>query len=343
MNLIGNSYHELDTFREGALVALGGPDHYIADGWVAGFKSSDPAAAAQACRATSSPPASLIGNLFEAVTTPTMELGAGDYLNFHYAHECYDLGGLYFGTPDAVALYLALQARCSVAPYTFTAIFLNGTLDRAYPVNFTIAAANVWQKFTATIPGDTEGAWPVYAAGPGAFLRVSAVGGSDYLGTAGEWNNGINVCVAAGASNTLLQSAASFEIADVALSTEPLAAKRGTLADLFQREQRHLVKSYEQGTPLGTATNTGAVSPGDVRFAVPQRIDPAVTLYSPRSGAPGMAFDYVNNVDVPATVLRTSERGFTWTASPAAGSVVNIGAHFFADARFGSLEGAGLT
>ena len=320
-NLIGNSLHELDTFREGAVVTISGPpDKYIADGWVAGLKSSDPAAVVKACRATASPPLSLDGNLLLQVTGNTGALSAGDYLGFHHAIEALELVDLNLGDPSADTLYMAFQARCSEAPYTFAAIFLNGALNRAFPVNFTITEANVWQPFSATIPGDTEGTWTVPGIGPGAFLRFGVTGGSNFVGMSGTWNSGANVVVTPDCCNSLLQTmGATFEVGDVALATLSTVSKRGSASDLFVRMQRYLTKSYDQGVALGSVTDNGAVSPGDVRFAVPQRAEPVVTLYSPKSGTPGMAFDYINGVDVPATVLRTGTRGFTWSASRGGG------------------------
>ena len=344
-NLVGNPLHELDTFREGAVVTISGPpDKYIADGWVAGLQSSDPAAAVKACRATASPPLSLDGNLLLQVAGTTGALAAGDYLGLHHCIEGLELVDLNLGGPSADTLYLAFKARCSEAPYTFAAIFINAALNRAFPISFTVAVVGAWQQFTATIPGDTEGIWTVPSTGPGAYLRFGVTGGSNLVGTSGIWNSGTNVVVTPDCSNSLMQTlGATFEIADVALATQSTVSKRGSASDLFIRMQRYLTKSYDQGVPLGAATDNGAVSPGDVRYAVPQRIAGAVTLYSPHDGAPGMAYDYANGVNVPATVLRTGTRGFTWSALPASGNVVNIGAHFFSDARFGSLESALLT
>lgn len=108
----------------------------------------------------------------------------------------------------------------------------------------------------------------------------------------------------AGLGNTASADAVWYEITQVQL-------ERGTYATPFEQRpiqtelalcQRYYEKSYAQGTVPGTATLTGAVSVipytttagkvvSTVRFAVPKRSAPTVTIYSTADGSSGYWFE----------------------------------------------------
>jgi major tropism determinant Mtd-like protein len=112
--------------------------------------------------------------------------------------------------------------------------------------------------------------------------------------------------------------------------------------------QRYFETSYQLGAAPG-AVNSAAGSSwffmsglasaayfgGQyVGFKATKMATPALTIYSPVSGAPGKVRDAQNNADVPAFTQNAGEAGFQWYAQSSAASVgVQLWAHWTASSE----------
>lgn len=108
--------------------------------------------------------------------------------------------------------------------------------------------------------------------------------------------------------------------------------------------QRYFEKSYDVAAAPGSITEDGAIfghEPGggtldmaQVRFAVPKRVQPAVTWYSPTTGAANKVRDTLADADVDITNLQGTSQ--TSTGRPSAAGITaepHYRVHFAADAE----------
>lgn len=195
---------------------------------------------------------------------------------------------------------------------TYCAYFQNngngvGTPDRSYIAEFTVAAADTWEKkiITATmnpVGGASETGGSVGFGYGSAGLRVGIclMGGSTYQTTAGAWQSGNFNCTsnqALGLDNT----ATNIYIAQWCLNPggAPILFQR--FADTMSGEEIECCRFYEKNYDLisGPVGGGGGVNNGSIVFQavanhrqpVQYRVrkckTPTVTAYNPNSGATG--------------------------------------------------------
>ena len=122
--------------------------------------------------------------------TSAIGSGAGDYAECYYRPEAQDLatsGWEYTSANKFITL--SYWARASVAQ-AYPATIKMGDWDYFFPWNFTIAQANVWQKFVINIPGHSSMTIN-NDNGIGFTLWINAYQGSNYFSgsyTANAWN-----------------------------------------------------------------------------------------------------------------------------------------------------------
>jgi hypothetical protein len=339
-NKLINPFMEIDQANEGALLtSSGGTPFYVVDGcWLV---NSGGTVTGQ--RSTDAPPG--YPNSVILTQTVTGAVVAGSYCLFGLKIEADELADTGFGTSNARTLSVAFWAKASIAG-TYAATLQNSPANtRSFPFNFTLAA-NTWQLITQVIPGDTAGTWVIKGNAQGAELRIIAVAGSTYQGTAGVWQAG-NFLAGTGISNTMATTLnATFQLGPCGLWVAP--APQPLLRTSFQSElarcQRYYEKSYDLGTAVGAANaNTGTSNIAvaflgatgfvgtNAYYKQTKRASPTVTLYSPITGAAGKVRDFSNTVDLTPT-LATGQSALNWSASPA-GTNYNVGTHWTADAR----------
>lgn len=137
-----------------------------------------------------------------------------------------------------------------------------------------------------------------------------------------------------------------FDLAEVQLEHGQVATPWFDRPDHeeFALCQRYYEKSYDVGDPPGSITEDGAIfghEPGggsldmaQVRFAVPKRVQPTVTWYSPTTGTANRVRDTLANADVAITNLLGS--GQTSTGRPSAAGITadpHYRVHFVAEAE----------
>jgi hypothetical protein len=192
--------------------------------------------------------------------------------------EAANVGDLGFGTAAAQTTTLSFWVKSSVTG-TYSFSWTNNVNDRSYVGVFSVSSADTWEKKTATIAGDTTGAWPNTGNGRHSFLQIGLGGGSDFDGTAGVWQAG-NLRQTSGSVDFVAQSnGATFYITGVQL-------EKGSTATAFEHrgigEELALCQRYYQcdfGGTWGQAYNSTTGVIGLFTYA-PMRTIPSVSLKS---------------------------------------------------------------
>lgn len=92
---------------------------------------------------------------------------------------------------------------------------------------------------------------------------------------------------------------------------------------------RDMCQFYYGGKPSGQVS-TGV----QVKYTVPKRTAPTITLYSPTTGLAGYVRDYNSGADVVGYVANQGNKGFFgYTNEYAVGTILNIGFHWAANAE----------
>jgi hypothetical protein len=247
--------------------------------WGQSFSSAAGTGAAFTIVRDSDAPAGFTNSLLVTVTTARASLDANSTFRVGQFIEGFNVADLGWGSANAQPATVSFEIKCSLTG-TFGGAILNSAEDRSYPFTFSISAPNTWERKTVTIPGDTTGTW-LKDNGAGLRLFISLGAGSTFLATPNQWQSG-NFPAATGQVNLISTAAATMRIAGVQLEA-------GSVASSFERRpygmELALCQRYFEAIPLsghasnviGIAHSTSQVS-APVRFSVPKRADPAVTL-----------------------------------------------------------------
>ena len=121
--------------------------------------------------------------------TTTTASASPAYSFFGQRIEGFNVADLGWGTANAKTVTLSFWVRSSVTG-VYSVSFGNSDADRAYPVTYTISAANTWEQKTITVAGDTTGTW-LTTNGIGINLRFNmGTATAGRLGTSGSWQAG---------------------------------------------------------------------------------------------------------------------------------------------------------
>jgi hypothetical protein len=322
-NRIINGAMMIDQRNAGASVTPN--NSYTLDRWQA-LNSQTSKYTVQRDAGAVTPPVGFIDYL-GCTSSSSYSLGADDYFVIRQGIEGLNMADLGWGTANASTVTLSFWVRSSLTG-TFGGSIANNAETRSYPFSYTISAANTWEQKSVTIAGDTTGTW-LTTTGAGAFLAFSIGTGTTYSGTAGAWVGSFELSVT-GATSVVGTSGATFYITGVQL-------EKGSTATSFdyrpygtelQLCMRYYQKSYEIGTVPATATTVGAqgtagtqgattgneVNSGVMRYPVPMRTSPTVTIYD-ESGNVGK----VNRVNA-GNADNQNQTGFATGSRPSANS-----------------------
>jgi|9_EtaG_2_1085328.scaffolds.fasta_scaffold00169_15 hypothetical protein len=205
--------------------------------------------------------------------------GTGSRVQFSQAIEGHNMSHLQFGSATAKTITLSFYVKASNAG-TYGGSFTNGSVNRAYPYSYTISSANTWEYKTVTIAGDTSGTWATdNTAGIIVFWGLGV--GSDFEGTANQWNGAFDIA-----------PSSSFSLKDNLNATWQVTGVRvevGSVATEFQHrsfgEELALCQRYYQS--INTGTNQAIAfgtrqTTNTVRFSIPTpvtfRANPSITI-----------------------------------------------------------------
>ena len=163
-------------------------------------------------------------SLLLTVTSADSSLASNQYMYLRQIIEGNNMVDAAYGLSAAKTCTLSFWVKCSVTG-TFGGSVWNSAFNRSYPYNYTINSANTWEKKVIVIPGDTSGTW-LTDNGRGLSVGWSFGIGSDYVGTANQWNGSgllaptshVNMLATNGATWRI--TAVQFEIGDYATDFE---------------------------------------------------------------------------------------------------------------------------
>ena len=121
------------------------------------------------------------------ITGTDTSIAAGDYLTIDQIIEGQNLTHLHWGTSNAKPITVSFWVKSTLTG-TYCYSVRNSAIDRSYVEDFTVNAANTWEKKTFTIQGDTTGTWLTTNA-VGQIHQISTMMGSTFIGAAG-WQSG---------------------------------------------------------------------------------------------------------------------------------------------------------
>jgi hypothetical protein len=246
---------------------------YSLDRWR--FSSAATSAAITASQQTDAPSANEFQNSLRlAVTTADTSIAAGDQVNIQQRIEGYNVRDLI-----GRAFTLSFWVRSSKTG-THCVYFQNSNSDRSYIVEYTVSAANTWEKKTVSVLGGliTAGTWN-WTTGIGLIVGWTLAAGTTFQTTANSWQSG-NFLGTANQVNCLDANTNIFALTGVQLELGNRASAfehRAFSAELAMCQRYYWQASYSS---LGAryASTAGTWNGLDVGFPVTMRAAPTVTL-----------------------------------------------------------------
>jgi hypothetical protein len=147
-------------------------------------------------------------------TTVDASVASGDLAAITQKIEGLNWAHLGYGATGAATVTISFWVK-STKTGIFTVSLRNGAYNRSYPAEYTVSSADTWEKKSVTITGDTTGTW-LTTNGIGAWVTWALMSGSDYTGTANQWN-GANDIASTNQVNSLDNTANNFFLTGVQL------------------------------------------------------------------------------------------------------------------------------
>ena len=159
-------------------------------------------------------------------TTADTSVAAAEFYDILYRVEGYSVAHLNWGTSDAKTVTLSFWVRSS-STGTFSVQFRNVNSDRTFVFDYTVDAADTWQKITKTISGDTTGTWNKTTSVGIDILFPLATGSNYTTSTTDAWQSGnynastnANTTWIGTANNTFYITGVQLEVGDTATPFE---------------------------------------------------------------------------------------------------------------------------
>jgi hypothetical protein len=137
--------------------------------------------------------------------------------------------------------------------------------DRTFVGEITVATTDTWQQSSVTVTASPSGGTWDYTFGIGAYVWICLAGGSDFQQAAGSWlttsgekfttSNQVNACDST--SNNVWITGVQLEVGSTATDFEIQE-----LADIEQRAERFVEKSFQRTTAPASSVGTGGTATG---------------------------------------------------------------------------------
>jgi hypothetical protein len=235
-------------------------------------------------------------------------------LDYYYVSHCIEaqnLQHLNFGLPSAEGITLSFWVRSSVTG-TYTVNLYRQDAVRCFPKTYTVNSANVWEKKTIIINGDTVGQ-VVNDNGRGVEIYWTLSAGSNYTtGTDGVWSAYLGDNFSANhAANVIGTASATWQITGVQLEVGDTATpfENRSYAEEYRRCSRYYWSGDAtdgiSGCNLSTNSNTTYISASCV-FPVAMRVAPTVLAHPTVTTINGLAQGPGSSVDYTSTTFSFS-------------------------------------
>lgn len=238
-------------------------------------------------------------------------MDAGDIIRLRYAFEGYEYVGM--KTRTFTLSFWVKSGKTGIHCVSFQ----NSGSDRSYVVEYTINAANTWEKKVIPVTLNQSGGTNHYQQNIGFSISWAIMGGSNYRTTAGSWQNG-NYFVTINQVNGVGES---YRFAQIQLNAGPVQAPFNRYGVTMDGELRALQRYYEKSYNVAVDPGTASVPEGafswynaadsvhNVPFMGVKRSNPTMAFYNPTTGV-------VSEI-----------RNITGAADIASGAFGNIGHH----------------
>lgn len=154
------------------------------------------------------------------VTTADASIAASDVYEITQRLEGYSVAPFGFGQAGTRYVTLSFWVKSAKTGIHCVAL-VNSAADRSYVKEYTVNAADTWEKKTLTFPIDTTGTW-LYENGVGLRIKFTLAAGADWQTTADNWAAG-HYTATANQVNELDSTANNFKIALVQLEAGEVA------------------------------------------------------------------------------------------------------------------------
>ena len=225
-------------------------------------------------QSTDTPNGNFYNSLKIDVTTADSSLAAGDLYNIIHQIEGYNIAHLGWGTSDAKTVTLSFHIK-SPKTGTHSVTLRNSDQTRTRVEEFTVSAANTWEKKTITIPGDTSGTWQATNSAGIQLIFPLAVGSTYHSSVAaGSWGNGGNIYGSSNQENCMDSDANNWYITGIQLEAGQTATpfEHEDYSTTLRKCQRYYYKvSQVFGVGFG---NTTAAAQVELPFPVQMRTNP---------------------------------------------------------------------
>ena len=223
-NMIINGAMQVNQRGSGTLTVNSSSSAYPVDRWVSRGEGGSKEFTIQQTSVSSSGLG--VRNAIKVTSSQAASLSASDIFNVRQMIEGYTTGRMNFGESGCASMTLSFTVRSSVAGSHSGAIQNSGQ-NRSYPFTYTLVA-NTWTDVKITIPPITDGSSWNEDNGVGARVVFDLGCGSNFRGTAFQWNSAQDEG-ATGAVRLLETNGATWEITKVQL-------EEGTVATPFEKK-----------------------------------------------------------------------------------------------------------
>lgn len=246
------------------------------------------------------------------VTTVGPDLGLNQHYNINHAMEGYDWAKL-AQRPVTVSFWVK-----SSLTGIYCISLVNAGGDRSYVDQYTITAADTWQKKIFNIPpSPSAGTWN-YTNDVGIYFRWCLNAGPTHQTSAGSWATG-DFLATSNQVNLMGTLTNTFKITLLQIEAGFTATPYDFVPkDKVMRDcQRYYFKSYNNSDVPGTITNSGATAAFAVTASglltsslenpfVNMRTTPSITIYSPTTGTPAFVRNATAGTDEPILAFASS-------------------------------------
>ena len=283
-NIIINGEHKIDQRNSGSAVTVNGGGFggrkFVTDR----FSMQHNGTASITGQQVTDTPAGYKNSLKMTVATAESAVDAADYLFVGYRLEGNDASVLECGTSNAQEFTVSFWVKSSITG-TYCLSFSNYADNRSHRKEYTISAANTWERKTVTLTADTTGTWLTNNSG-GLNVTWMLLGGSNSQGAANTWTADIKSTTsnqtqwASTLGATFFITAIQLELGGVATEFEhkPITQDLALSQRYFQKLDI-VGNSYSAQYTLGNIFDGGPIP-----YIVEMRAQPNSITYSKISG-----------------------------------------------------------